>query len=157
MTSRRSQPTASERGCSLEWGMSSPSPASLATGWRAQPASPASGGDGVCGVRLCQGVLVGGHVLSFCLVGYTVLDCFGGQGWVASPRRASFSSQGGWCRDEGEGARMSFQHCNCLWGWKGQAEGLWSSPELELTMCVADWVPHISRSLSRALWSSLSE
>lgn len=122
-TSRRSQPTASERACSSEWGMSSPFPASLAIGWRAHPASPASGGDGVCGVRLCQGVLVGGHVLSFCLVGYAVLDWFGGQGWVASPGMASFSSQGGWCRDGGgEGAGMSFELC--VWGREGQAERL---------------------------------
>lgn len=85
VTSRRSQPTASGRVCSLGWATSSPSPASPATGWRARPASPASGGDGVCGVRLCQGVLVGGHVLSFCLVGYAVLERFGGQGRAASP------------------------------------------------------------------------
>lgn len=144
-TSRRSQPTASERACSSEWGMSSPFPASLAIGWRAHPASPASGGDGVCGVRLCQGVLVGGHVLSFCLVGYAVLDWFGGQGWVASPGMASFSSQGGWCRDGGgEGAGMSFELC--VWGREGQAERLHSSRELEHTRHIADGDAHVSGS-----------
>jgi len=117
VTSRRCQPIASGRACSSEWGMSSPFPASPATGWRAHPASPASGGDGVCGVRLCQGVLVGGHVLSFCLVGYAVLDGFGGQGWVASPRMASSYSWQGRCRDRGEGAEC--QVCSRL-GHGGQ-------------------------------------
>lgn len=90
---------------------------------------------------------VGRWSCAFILLGWLLCaDCFGGQGWVASPRMASFSSQGGWCRDGGEGAGMSFQPCNCVWGREGQAEGLQSSPRLEQTERVADWVTHISRS-----------
>lgn len=84
-------------------------------------------------------------MLSFCLVGYAVLDWFGGQGWVASPGMASFSSQGGWCRDGGgEGAGMSFQLC--AWGREGQAERLHSSLELEHTRHVTDRDTHVSGS-----------
>lgn len=111
--SQRSQPTASGRGCSSAWATSSPSPASPGTAWRARRASPASGGDGVCGVRLCQGVLVGGHVLSFCLAGCSVLERLAGLGGAwCYPRGTSGLGGGGGSWDE-------LQPCDCTWGRGG--------------------------------------
>lgn len=117
--SRRSQPTASGRGCSSAWATSSPSPVSLGTAWRAQHESPASGGDGVCGVRLCQGVLVGGHVLSFCLAGCTVLELLAGQGSAWRYRRETSGPGGAMV---GRGSWDELQPCNCMWG-RGRVGG----------------------------------
>lgn len=108
--SRRSLPTASGRGCSSAWATSSPSPASPGTGWRARRASPASGGGGVCGVRLCQGVLVGGHVLSFCLVGFAVLDRLVGQGRAAHPGGTPRGRHPSVCRLGGAGMGRGSWH-----------------------------------------------
>lgn len=58
-----SRPTAPGKACSTVWATSSSSPASQGTGWRVRRRSSASEAGGGCGAPLCQGVLVGSHML----------------------------------------------------------------------------------------------
>lgn len=58
-----SLPTAPGKACSMALATLSSSPASQVTGWRVRRGWSASEAGGGCGAPLCQGVLVGGHML----------------------------------------------------------------------------------------------
>lgn len=60
-----SPPTAPGKACSMGWATPSSSPVSQGTDWRDRRGWFASEAGGGCGAPLCQGVLVGGHMLNF--------------------------------------------------------------------------------------------
>lgn len=62
---RESHPTVLEKAYSMAWVMLSSFPVSRVTGWRVRRGWSAWGAGGGSGAPLCQGVLVGGHMLSY--------------------------------------------------------------------------------------------